>query len=183
MNPHPVMYGAPPPAPPQPPPVPARRRWLVPALVGGTAVAALTIGALLGAVFTGGSGADTASPLTSQTAAPTADPAPSAAEVHAQDVSLCTSYAVINSATPRPDLVGSDLLPTVTALKVALAENPHASADVREAVTNMTEVYYARVAEHGKVRTRGLAEPPPYSLEDQKEAVDRVWVVCGLDEE
>lgn len=188
--PAPGQYGALPPTPPPgadwQPPSPQRRRWVVPALVGGTAVVALVAGVTLGAVFSGGgndSGASTAGPVVSDPTGSTAGAPPSATEVHAQDVSLCTSYAIINSAIPRPDRVGSDLLPSVTALKVALAENPDASAPVRVAVTDIASVYEARVAEHGKVRTRGLAEPPPYTLDAEKAAVDQVWTVCGLDEE
>ena len=191
--PAPGHYGALPPAPPPgapgQPPSPARRRWVMPAVVGGTAVVALIAGVTLGAAF-GGSGASNSGTDNEGPVAIQSDPtgvagggAPSPAEVHAQDVSLCTSYAIINSAIPRPDRVGSDLLPAVTALKVALDDNPHASAPVRVAVTDIASVYQARVAEHGKVRARGLAEPPPYSLDAEKRAVDQVWNACGLDEE
>ena len=53
--PAPGHYGALPPAPhpgaPGQPPSPARRRWVMPAVVGGTAVVALIAGVTLGAVF------------------------------------------------------------------------------------------------------------------------------------
>jgi len=190
LPPAPGQYGALPPTPRPGEALPSassrRRPWLIPAGVAGTAVVALIAGVTLGAVFAS-SGSDSGARDAAPTAGlPTNAPGgvtPSAAEVHAQDVSLCTSYAIINSAIPRPDRVGSDLLPAVTALKVALAENPDASAPVRVAVTDIASVYQARVAEHGKVRTRGLAEPPPYSLDAEKNAVDQVWTACGLDEE
>lgn len=189
--PAPGQYGALPPTPPpgadwQPPPPQRRRRWVVPALVGGTAVVALVAGVTLGAVFSGGgndSGASTAGPAVSEPANAPAGAPPSATEVHAQDVSLCTSYAIINTAIPTPDTSGSDLLPAVAALQTALAENPNASAPVRVAVTDMTSVYEARIAAHGGVRARGLAEPPLYTVEGHKAASAQVWAVCGLDEE
>mgnify|MGYP007086569973 FL=1 len=167
-------------------PTPPRRRWLVPAVVAVTAAAALGIGVALGAVLSeGGSGSaadTTGAVVTNESAADTVNSTPSAAEVHVQDVSLCTSYAIINSAMVTPDKVGSDLLPTVTALQVALADNPDASTPVRVAVTDLTSVYRARVAAHGNVRARGLAEPPPYSMDTENAAVEQVWTVCGLRE-
>ncbi len=189
--PAPGQYGALPPTSPPPgaawqPPAARRRRWVVPAVVGGTAVVALVAGVALGAVFSGGgddSGASTAGPIASEPANGPAGASPSASEVHAQDVSLCTSYAIINTAIPTPDTRGSDLLPAVAALQIALAENPNASAPVRVAVTDMTSVYQARIAAHGEVRKRGLAEPPLYTVEAHKAASAEVWAVCGLDEE
>lgn len=186
----PGHYGALPPTPPpgtpwQPKPA-RRRRWLVPAVVGGTAVVALVAGVTLGAVFGGDQAASessSAGPVGSDPASASAGGVPSPAEVHAQDVSLCTSYAIINTAIPTPDTSGADLLPAVAALKIALAENPSASAPVRAAVTDMASVYEARIASHGKVRTRGLAEPPPYTVEAHKAASAEAWSVCGLDEE
>ena len=96
--------------------------------------------------------------------------------MHAQDVSLCTSYAIINTAIPTPDTTGSGSVPAVAALQNALAENPHASPPVRAAVTDMTSVYEARIAAHGKVRARGLAEPPP-QWRAHKAASAEVWAV------
>lgn len=190
--PAPGHYGAVPPAPPPSapgqPPSPARRRWVMSAVVGGTAVVALIAGVTLGAAFGGGGASDSGNSegpgaALSDTTGVAGGGAPSPAEVHAQDVALCTSYAIINTAIPTPDTTGSDLLPAVAALQNALAENPYASPPVRAAVTDMTSVYEARIAAHGKVRARGLAEPPPYTVEAHKAASAEVWAVCGLDEE
>lgn len=190
--PAPGHYGALPPAPPPgapgQPPSPARRRWVMPAVVGGTAVVALIAGVTLGAAFGGGGASNSGNSegpgaIQSDPTGVAGGGAPSPAEIHAQDVSLCTSYAIINTAIPTPDTTGSDLLPAVAALQNALAENPYASPPVRAAVTDMTSVYEARIAAHGKVRARGLAEPPPYTVEAHKAASAEVWAVCGLDEE
>lgn len=184
-----ALPAAPPPGAPGQPPSPARRRWVMPAVVGGTAVVALIAGVTLGAAFGGGGASDSGNSegpgatLSPTTGVAGGGGAPSPAEIHAQDVSLCTSYAIINTAIPTPDTTGSDLLPAVAALQNALAENPYASPPVRAAVTDMTSVYEARIAAHGKVRARGLAEPPPYTVEAHKAASAEVWAVCGLDEE
>ena len=190
LPPAPGQYGALPPTPRPGEALPSassrRRPWLIPAVVAGTAVVALIAGVTLGAVFAS-SGSDSGASDAAPTAGlPTNAPGgvtPSAAEVHAQDVSLCTSYAIINTAIPTPDTSGSDLLPAGAALQNALTENPNASPPVRAAVTDMTSVYEARIAAHGKVRARGLAEPPPYTVEAHKAASAEVWAVCGLDEE
>lgn len=160
------------------------RRWRTPAIVAGTAAVALLAGVAIGAVLNGDgndSGAFEAGSVVGEPDSP--DSAPAAAEVHAQDVGLCTSYTIINSAIPRPDQTGADLLPVVTALQNALDGNPHASASIRGAVADMASVYQARIGAYGKVRTRGLAEPPVYTVEAERAASDQVWSVCRLDEE
>ncbi|MFV8275829.1 hypothetical protein [Mycobacteroides abscessus] len=158
-----------------PPPQPARRQgWVIALAV--TAVVGIGLGTVIGVLI--GNGGDDAPKQ--ETA--TSDAKPSEAEVHAQDIKLCTDYAIINTAIVTPDEKGSDLLPAVTALQVALTESPNASEPVREAISEMADVYRARIAAHGKVRTRGLAEPPTYSAETHKLASSRVWAVCGLDE-
>ena len=102
--------------------------------------------------------------------------------MHAQDVALCTRYAVVNTTQPRTDRRALDILPAATALENALADNPNASTPVRVAITDVVSVYYARIATYGEVRTRGLAEPPTHDLAKEQAAYDQVWAVCGLDE-
>ena len=89
---------------------------------------ALIAGVTLGAAFGGGGASDSGNSEGPSDLSPTTGVAgggaPSPAEIHAQDVSLCTSYAIINTAIPTPDTTGSDLLPAVAALQNALAENP-----------------------------------------------------------
>lgn len=87
----------------------------MPAVVGGTAVVALIAGVTLGAAFGGGGASDSGNSegpgaTLSPTTGVAGGGAPSPAEIHAQDVSLCTNYAIINTAIPTPDTTGSDLL-------------------------------------------------------------------------
>ncbi len=105
-----------------------------------------------------------------------------AADTHAQDVALCTKYAIINSALPKRDSNAGDLLPAVTALENALRENPDASPQIRTAIADMTAAYYARMGAYAPVRSRGLAEPPPHDLEAENAAADQAWAICGLDQ-
>lgn len=163
------------------------RRWLTTAIVAVTAAAALAIGVAVGAVLSDGgnsSAADTIGPVvTNESAAETSSSTPSAAEVHAQDVALCTRYAVVNTTQPRTDRRALDILPAAAALENALVDNPHANTSVRAAIADVVSVYYARIAAYGEVRTRGLAEPPTHDLVNEQAAYDQVWTVCGLDEE
>lgn len=169
-------------------PTPARRRWLIPTVIAVTAAAALGIGVALGAILSdrGNNSADDRTDLvvTNEPGTETASSTPpSATEVHAQDVALCTRYAVVNTTQPRTDRRALDILPAAAALENALTDNPHASASVRAAITDVVSVYYARIAAYGEVRARGLAEPPPHNVGDEQAAYDQVWSVCGLDEQ
>lgn len=145
-----------------------RRRTVIAAVIAATALGGGAVGALL----TG---------LIQHSAEPTvAASSPTAETVHAQDVKLCTAYAIINSATPKPDNKGIDLLPGATALQVAVDANPDASPEVRTAMTQVIDVFYARMASYAPVRIRGLAEPPGYDQGAAQAAYDRAWQVCEL---
>lgn len=113
-------------------------------------------------------------------AAPSTPPAPSAEAIHTADVRLCTAYVTINAAMPKPQTTGMEVLPGVNALRLALAENPNASREVRDALTDVVYNYDALIAAFGEVRTRGLAEPPTYDMEKSRRVLDRAWDVCQL---
>lgn len=117
---------------------------------------------------------------TPPSAAASTPPAPSAEAIHAADVRLCTAYATINSAMPNPQTSALEVLPGVNGLRLALAENPNASREVRDAVTDVVYNYDALIASFGKVRTRGLAEPPTYNMDNAQRVLDRAWNVCQL---
>lgn len=138
-------------------------------------VAAALLAGLLGGVI----GAFTASrnhPSASVAAGPQ-----STTDTHAQDVQLCTAYATINASMPNPQTSALEVLPGVNALRLALAEAPHASPDISSAISDVTQIYDALIAKFGKVRTRGLAAPEPYDGTQAQQAIDRVWTLCQLD--
>lgn len=150
------------------------------ALVAATALVAAGVGAAIGTIATNSAASNAGA---SQTVEPTnVTGAPATGDPHAQDVGLCTRYAIINGAMPTRDTKASDLLPGVTALETSLHEFPGASPEIREAVGDMVSAYYARMAAYGPIRQRGLAEPPTHNVEAEKAASDRVWQICGLDE-
>lgn len=113
-------------------------------------------------------------------AAPSAPPAPSAEAIHAADVRLCTAYVTINAAMPKPQNSGMEVLPGVNGLRLALAENPNASREIRDAITDVVYNYDALIAAFGEVRTRGLAEPPKYDMDKSRRILDHAWDVCQL---
>lgn len=150
------------------------------AIASAVVASAAVIGGLVGGFIVHRAGADnTTSP--GNPPAISSPAAPSAGDTHVQDVALCTSYAVINSAIPRPYESGADLLPAAAALQQAVAASPGASAEIRFAMTGVVDAFYSRIAEFGEVRRRGLAEPPAYSNEHVQTAYDRAWSVCQLD--
>lgn len=169
--------GASPPPPPWQPPPPARNRigWIV-AIVAITALLSAALGGILGATLNSKTTAST-----TQNGAEEASSA-TATDRHAQDVALCTKYAIINSAIPKPYDNAMDLLPAAAGLQSALDENPQASAAVRTAISNVVSAYYARMAAFGEVRERGLAEPPPSSMEEAQSSYNEAWTTCGLDQ-
>lgn len=107
-------------------------------------------------------------------------PAPSADNVHNQDIVLCTSYALIHAAVHRPIDNGPDVLPAIAPLRLALLENPDANPQVRDAIFAAVEAYDAILAKDAKLQ--GLSQPPAYDPATVKAAFDRVSKVCGLNE-
>ena len=161
------------------PPKRPRRVGLI-AAIAATALISAGLGAAVGTVVTSSA---SSSDGATQTVEPTnVAGAPATGDTHAQDVGLCTRYAIINGAMPTRDTKASDLLPGVAALESSLQEFPGASPEIREAVADMVSIYYARIAAYAPVRSRGLAEPPPHSAEAENAASDRVWQICGLDQ-
>jgi hypothetical protein len=182
----PLPYGvaprAVPPGPPSPPPAwrdpkrPNVGRLLVLLLVVAILIAGL-LGVVVGALIihpTGTKDVPVAAPI------PQAPAPPSAETIRTQTVQLCTAYAIINSAMPNPQQNAMQVLPGVNGLRWALAENPAASPDIRAAITDAVHTYDAVIASFGKVRTRGLAEPPPYDVQQAQQVFDHVWDVCQL---
>jgi hypothetical protein len=73
-----------------------------------------------------------------------------------------------------------EVLPGVNGLRLALAENPNASREIRDAITDVVYNYDALIAAFGEVRTRGLAEPPKYDMDKSRRILDHAWDVCQL---
>lgn len=140
-----------------------------------TVLAAGLLGGVAGAAVTHRTTA------TVEPAAPVpATPTYSAATIQAQNIQLCTAYATINSAMPKPQSNALEVLPAVNALRIALNDNPAAAPEIRTAVMDVVHNYDALIAAFGKVRERGLAKPPAYDLGQAQQILDRAWDVCQL---
>lgn len=169
-----------PPSPPTAPAAPGSGGGKRPGIGRLAAIAAAILvagllGAVVGAIVT---------QRTTPTAAPAdqtpATPTYSAETIRTQNIQLCTSYAIINSALPKPQSNALEVLPAVNGLRLALSENPAASTEIRSAITDVVHNYDALIGAFGKVRERGLAQPPTYDLDAAQRILDRAWDVCQL---
>jgi hypothetical protein len=111
---------------------------------------------------------------------PQAPAPPSAETIRTQNVQLCTAYAIINSAMAKPAANATDVLPGVSGLRLALSANPAASPEIRSAISDVVTQFDGLIASFGHVRTRGLAEPPPYDMQQAQPVFDHAWDICQL---
>ncbi len=158
---------------PGPPPPPAPSRGNTWARVG---LAAAVLGAGIGGGIIG-------SLLTNRdNTATTADTSEATPEyVHSQDVKLCTEYALINAATPKPVESEDDLLAATAAVRTSLAAYPDASADIRAALNDAVDSYFAVMASFVNARDKGLVKSPKYDGDAVQATYDRAWAICGLE--
>lgn len=148
------------------------------AVVAATALISAGLGTAVGAIVIKSSSTDAAALQPANGAG-----APATTEdTRAQDVGLCTRYAAINSAIPKPYDNAMDILPAAAALQAALEDYPGASEPIRQAMSDVVAAYYARIAVFGGVPRQGLAEPPPDNKQAAQAAYDKAWEICGFDE-
>ncbi|MDO2394716.1 hypothetical protein [Mycobacterium avium] len=158
-----------------PPPQPRKGKGgLITAAILGAAAIALSaggIGGLVGNHIAGGSAA--------QSSPPAAAPAPTAEQVHAATVDLCTRFAAGYKAMPSPQNSGFDVLPTANYISDALRDNPAADTDVRSAITKSLALLRAHVAVAGGERSQGAIQTPTnWTAAAANDADQRVWDLC-----
>lgn len=179
---HPAPYQpATAPGPSGPPPSAPKRpqRWGLIAAIAATALISAGVGATVGTIATNSASSNGGA---SQTVQPSnAAGAPATGDTHAQDVGLCTRYATINSAIPKPYDNAMDILPAAAALQASLEDYPGASEPIRQAMSDVVSAYYARIAVFGRVPQEGLAEPPADDKPAAQAAYDKAWEVCGFE--
>lgn len=147
----------------------------------GTGRLAAVVAAVLVAGLLGGVVGAVVTKRTSRTTDQTpATPAYSAETIRTQNVQLCTSYAIINSAMPKPADNALQILPGANGLRLALDEAPAASSEIRSAISHVVSEFDALIASFGKVRTRGMAKPPTYHVAKAQAVFDRAWDICQL---
>jgi hypothetical protein len=135
----------------------------------GIAVVAGVIGGVAGALLVG-VGQHHSGPALDRSGTETA---------HAQDVTLCTTYALIKANIHDPIENGADVLPAIPPLRLALTENPDASPQIRNAISEAVAGFDAVLAKDAK--PQGLSEPPAYDQAAVNAALDHVRQACGLE--
>lgn len=172
--------GAAPPVPPTPPPfypAPTPRKGkggLIAAVIGGAAAIALTAGVVGGLIGNQMAGSTVASPP--PTATP---PAPTAEQVHAATIDLCTRFAGAYAAMPSPQNTGFDVLPTANYISEALRDNPQADSDVRAAITESLDLLRDHVAVISGARAEGAIQiPSGWTADAANDADQKVWNLC-----
>lgn len=175
---YPPQQQGPPPWTPPLAPTPRARGGLAARLgLAATILAAALGGGIVGALLTHRTDAaapSDAAPTTATRQAPTAD------EVHAQDVKLCTEYVLVIATKPQPVGSSRDLVPAVAALRTSLAAYPDASADLRSALNDVADSYFAEISHFESKGPQGLVDPPQYDRTAAQATYDRAWSLCGL---
>lgn len=172
----PQQQGPPPWTPPPPPPTPRGRTAARLGLAAAVLAAGLG-GGIVGALLTHRTdpAPDTATSTTAATGqTPTAD------EVHAQDVKLCTEYVLTVAAKPNPVTSSREVLPALAALRTSLAAYPDASANLRSALSDVVDSYFAEISDFESKGPQGLVDPPKYDQAAAQATRNRAWVLCGL---
>lgn len=150
-----------------------RKGGLIAALIGG-AVVALTAGVVGGLIGNHMAGTTAAAPP--PVAVP---PAPTAEQVHAATVDLCTRFAAGYRAMPSPQNTAADVIPSYTYISEALRENPAADGTIRDAVAQSLTMARNQASQFshepaaGAIRTNTTWTPEAANTADQ-----RVWDLC-----
>lgn len=160
-----------------PPPQPRKGKGgLITAAIVGAAAIALTaggIGGLVGNHIAGGSAA--------QSAPPAAASAPTAEQVHAATVDLCTRYVAADRARPVPQNNGRDTMPSYLYVSEALREDLAADPAIRAAVTNAMRFQQDQIAYFSHEPAAGAIQPPvAWSPEEATAASQKVWDLCKV---
>ena len=172
---YPPQQQGPPPWTPPPAPTPqVRNRTAARLGLAATIIAAALGGGITGALLTR---ADTPPP---SAASPTTGQAPTADEVHAQDIKLCTEYALTVAAKPNPVTSSREVLPALGALRTSIAAHPDASADLRAVLNDVADSYFAEISDFEQKGPQGLVDPPKYDEAASQATRDRAWALCGL---
>lgn len=168
---YPPAQGQPPwtPPPAPPPPRPARRTTTRLALAAAILAAGLG-GGIAGSLLT----------HRFDTTTSVAGKAPSPDDVRTQDIKLCTEYVLITATKPQPVISSRDLVPAVAAVRTSIAAYPDASADLRSALNDVADAYFAELSHFESKGAKGLVDPPKYDRAAAQATYDRAWALCGL---
>jgi hypothetical protein len=173
----------PPPGGPVPLPLPPQRRDEKSSRHG--IFVAAVISAVLGVFIAGALGVYVGSRLTSNTSqqqsaqtAPVA-PTPTAGQVHAATVDLCTRFAAGYRAMPSPQNTGFDVIPSLNYIADALRDNPIADNAIRDAIAESLRIARDQASHLSNEPARGAIQPSTtWTPEVANRADQRVWDLC-----
>lgn len=158
------------------PPAPSRKSkgGLIIAAIVGAAAIALTAGGIGGLI--GNHMATAPAPTAS---APAAPPEPTAEQVHASTVDLCTRFAAGYHAMPSPQNTDMDVIPSYNYISEALRENPAADGAIRDAITNSLRLARDQASKLTHEPAQGAIQPATtWTAEVANPADQRVWDLC-----
>ncbi|WP_131536374.1 hypothetical protein [Mycolicibacterium aromaticivorans] len=158
-----------------PAPAPRKRKGgLIAAVVGGAAIVALTAGVVGGLIGNHMAGNTAAS------APPAATPsAPTAEQVNAATVDLCTRFAAGYRAMPSPQKSSGDILPSYNYISEALNANPNADNAIRDAVAQSLKMARDQISNFSDQPRVGAIEPSKTWTAEAANAVDQhAWDLC-----
>lgn len=174
---YPAAPGALPPAPPPfyPAPAPRKRKGgLIAAVIAGAAVVALTAGIVGGLIGNHMAGTTAASPPPAAT-----PPAPTAEQVHAATVDLCTRFAAGYHAMPSPQNSAADVIPSLAYITQALNDNQAADTTIREALTESVKLARDQASKLTAEPARGAIQPATtWTAAAANVADQKVWDLC-----
>lgn len=158
-----------------PPPQPRKGKGgLITAAIVGAAAIALTaggIGGLVGNHIAGGSAA--------QSAPPAAASAPTAEQVHAATVDLCTRFAAGYHAMPSAQNTAADVIPSLTYITQALNDDQVADGTIRNALTESLKLARDQASKLTNEPARGAIQPSTtWTAAAANQADQRVWDLC-----
>lgn len=152
------------------PPAPPRRTRM--AL--GVAVLSVFAGAISGVAV----GAHLNTNTVTAAPQPTAS-VPTAEQVRAATVDLCTRYATGYTAIPDSPSNAADVLPTLNYIGAALADNPAADAQIRTAVADSLTLDRGQAAHLSRTPADGAIQPPAqWRGVEANAASEHVWGLC-----
>jgi len=160
--------------PPAPPPRKSKGGLITAAIVGAAAIALIAggIGGLIGNHMA-------TAPAPAAATAPATPPAPTAEQVHAATVDLCTRFAAGDRAMPTPQATGFDVIPSYNYISEALRENPDADSAIRDAVADSLRLYRDQASKLSHEPTRGAVQPAiGWTASMANTADQRVWDLC-----
>ena len=146
---------------------------------------AIVIAVCLAVVIVGAVGVYAYSRLTSSTSGQREAPpaqvlsAPTAEQVRAATVDLCTRFAAGYRAMPAPQNTGFDLIPTINYIAHALRDDSIADGAIRQAVAkSLLGLRDHAMLLSGEANHGAIQNPKNWSVDTAAHADQRVWDLC-----